>query len=179
MNRAAACVVAALMLLMGPILPSLAAPPVVARSAVAGPTLRFTGYVVDQAGVLTPQERRRITRIAADFQRSSGHQLAVATVDDLRGEDVAAFATRLGTRWGVGRKGLDDGILIVLAPSDRAARIAVGRGLERRLPDAVCRRVMSGIMTPAFARGQFGRGIEAGVVALIHRLSLSHASHRP
>lgn len=72
---------------------------------------------------------------------------------------------------GIGRKGINDGIVILVAPTDRKARIAVGYGLEARLPNAFCQEVMVRKMIPAFAQGQIGAGIEAGVSAIMDRLS--------
>jgi uncharacterized protein len=152
-----------------------------AKPVAAGPptsladTLPFTSYVVDQAGVLTREERRRLIDRLGRFQRETGHQMAVATVDSLAGEQVAAFSLRLATRWGVGRKDANDGILILLAPQDRSARIEVGLGLEQRLTNAFCATVMSGHMVPEFAQGRYGSGLERGVTAIIAKLASNRA----
>lgn len=169
---------AALMLLLAPPLPSIALAAPSVRAASAGPTLRFTGYVVDQAAILTSEERSRLSRRLGRFQRTTGHQLAVVTVNSLAGEDVATFTTRLAKRWGVGRKGIDDGIVILLAPHDHAARIATGRGLERRLPDAVCKRIMGTVIVPHLVRGHYDRALESGAAAIIRRLSFPSDSSR-
>ena len=140
-------------------------------AAVAATPLRFTGYVVDQAGVLIPQQRQRLTQQLSRFQRETAHQMVVVTVNSLNGDDVARFTDRLGNRWGVGRRGINDGIVLLVAPNDRRARISVGSGLTRRLPDAVCQHVMDQVMIPAFKAGQIGFGIERGVAAQLGRLS--------
>jgi len=150
---------------------ALPSPVAAKQSATGGTRLAFTGYVVDQAGVLNPEERQRLTGRLSRLQHDTGHQFAVVTVTSLGGEDVGAFTTRLANRWGVGRKGLNDGVLLLVAPRDRRARIAVGYGLERRLPDAFCQEVMNQRMVPAFAQGKFGLGIEAGVSEIIARLA--------
>jgi len=148
------------------------------KIAIANEPLQFTGYVVDQAQVLNSQEKQRLTLRLGLFQRETGHQLAVVTVKTLQGEDVKDFTMRLANRWGVGRKDLNDGIVILVAPNDRKARIAVGIGLEQRLPDAFCQQVMSRIMVPAFAKARIGQGIERGVSALIERLQSSASGAR-
>ena len=84
---------------------------------------------------------------------------------------MARFTDRLGNQWGVGRRGINDGIVLLVAPNDRRARISVGSGLTRQLPDAVCQQVMSQVMIPAFKAGKVGLGIERGVAALLGRLS--------
>ncbi|MDQ1228812.1 uncharacterized protein QE379_000238 [Sphingomonas sp. SORGH_AS 879] len=143
------------------------------KIASADEPLQFTGYVVDQAQLLNSDEKQRLTLWLGRFQRETGHQLAVVTVKTLHGEDVKDFTMRLANRWGVGRKDLNDGIVILVAANDRKARIAVGIGLEQRLPDAFCQQVMSRIMVPAFAKARIGQGIERGVSAIIERLQAS------
>lgn len=133
--------------------------------------LEFSGYVVDQAAILSSDDRQALTRRLEDFQRTTGHQLAVVTVASLHGEDIALFTRRLANTWGVGRKGLNDGVVVLVAPHDRQARIEVGRGLEQQLTDAFCRQVMQQRMVPSFAKGRFAQGIDAGVSALIARLA--------
>jgi uncharacterized protein len=134
-------------------------------------TLPFTGYVVDQAHLLSDAEGRALTERLGRFQRETGHQMAVATVTSLHGEAIATFSLTLAKRWGVGRKHIDDGILILVAPHEREARIEVGRGLEQVLPNQSCQQVMDRAMIPSFRKGAFGAGIAAGVTAIIDRLA--------
>jgi uncharacterized protein len=162
-------VAAAVAASQGPVEPTL-------RAAEALP--RFTGYVVDQAEVLNGDERHSLTQRLGSFERETRHQLAVVTVKSLGGEDVATFTKRLSNRWGVGQKGINDGIVLLVAPHDRTARIAVGYGLERQLPDAFCQQIMERIMMPAVARGKVGLGVRAGVSAIIERLSTTAANVR-
>jgi uncharacterized protein len=152
--------------------------PVQPASPIAEAPLEFTGYVVDQAEVLNRDERHSLTLRLGRLQRETGHQLAVVTVRSLGGEDVATFTKRLFNRWGVGRRGINDGIVLLVAPHDRTARIAVGYGLVRQLPDAFCQQIMDRIMVPAFAHGKIGLGVDAGVSAIIERLSTTAANVR-
>jgi len=134
-------------------------------------TLSFSGYVVDQAHLLSDAEGHALTDRLGRFQHDTGHQMAVATVSSLHGEGIKSFSIRLANRWGVGRKPSNDGILILIAPRERKARIAIGRGLERELPDDFCQSVMDRALVPAFAKGAYGDGIDAGVTAIIDRLA--------
>lgn len=138
--------------------------------------LQFTGYVVDQGGMFPDKQRRALTKQLGDFQRATHHQLVVVTVKSLSGEDVGAFTTKLANRWGVGRSGFNDGIVLLVAPLERKARIAVGHGLEAELPDVFCADVMHNQMVPQFAKGDIVRGVQAGVSAIIERLSLEHVT---
>lgn len=140
------------------------------RTTVADEPLRPIGNVVDQAKVLNDTEKERLTSLLLRFQTETGHQLVVVTVKSLLGEDVKDFTMRLANHWSIGRKGINDGIVILVAPHDRKARIAVGIGLEQQLPDAFCQHVMDRIMVPAFAKGQIGQGIEGGASVIIKRL---------
>ena len=135
--------------------------------------LNFTGFVVDQAALLSRHERQILTGWLDRFQQMTGHQMAVVTVRTLRGEDIAAFSSRLANRWGVGRKGLDDGIVLVVAPKERKVRIAVGRGLEHALNWAVCTAIIEQSILPAFRQGRMFAGMEGGVVAIISRFKRS------
>jgi uncharacterized protein len=134
-------------------------------------TLAFTGYVVDQARVLSDADRRALTDRLGRFQHDTGHQIAVATVTSLHGEDIKPFSITLANRWGIGRKLFNDGILILVAPNERQARIAIGRGLEQALPDDFCQSVMERALVPAFRKKAYGEGIDAGVTAIIDRLA--------
>jgi uncharacterized protein len=138
--------------------------------------LEFTGYVVDQARFLSHDARQRLTERLGRFQRETGHQLVVVTVSTLEGEEIKAFTIRLANRWGVGRKGVNDGVVILIAPTERQERISVGDGLRPQLPDSYCQYVLDRVMVPAFARGKFDQGVEAGVSALLTRAEAPYGS---
>jgi len=97
--------------------------------------------------------------------------MVVVTVKSLDGQDVADFARNLGNRWGVGRKAVNDGVILVVAPNERKARIAVGDGLRSSLSDSVCQDIMDRKIIKRFKKGDLPGGIQAGIDALIDRLS--------
>jgi len=129
------------------------------------PPLR--GRVNDLAGVLDPEAARRIEARLAAFEQETTHQIAVLTVPGLEGEPIESFAFRVAEVWQLGQKGVDNGILLVVAPRERRARIEVGYGLEGAVPDAIAKRVLEDVMFAHFRRGDFAAGIEAGVEALM------------
>ena len=96
--------------------------------------------------------------------------MVVVTVPSLGGEDVAKYTLRLANRWGIGRKGFDDGVVLLIAPNERKVRIEVGLGLEQILPDSLCSRIMENVIIPKFRKGDLPGGIDAGVTSLIERL---------
>ena len=150
-----------------PALGQVATPaPRVEHNRGAGPHLVLAGRVTDAAHLMTAPERARLEETLAAFERRTRHQLVVVTVPTLGGQDIATYARDLGNRWGIGRSGHDDGIIILVAPVERTARIAVGLGLEARLTDAACQRVIGAHMLPAFAQGRFFDGLSAGLAAI-------------
>ena len=142
----------------------------VAASARA-PSVTLGGRVTDAALILTPAQEARLSAKLEQLERTTNRQMVVATVPTLRGEDVATFTRDLANNWGIGRKGYNDGVVLLVAPNERKARIAVGKGLEKTLPDALCQQIMDEQIIPRFREGDLAGGIEAGVNSLVARLS--------
>ncbi len=96
--------------------------------------------------------------------------MVVATVPDLQGYDIATFGYQLGRHWGIGQREKNNGVLLLVAKKERRIRIDVGYGLEGTLTDAISVNIIQTIIRPAFKRGQFEEGIEAGTTAIIQAL---------
>ena len=124
------------------------------------------GRVNDRAGVLSPAERGSLEERLAAYERQTGHQLAVLIVPSLEGDPIEDFSIRVVESWQLGKKGRDDGILLLVAVQDRQMRIEVGYGLEGDLPDARASRIVRELIAPAFAQGKMGLGISRGVAAI-------------
>ncbi len=135
--------------------------------AAAPPLPALTGRVVDNAALLPSAAEARLAGRLARYEQRTHHQFVVVTVPSLGGETIEAFGKRLGNGWGIGRKGIDDGLLMIVAPNERKVRIAVGHGLERRLPDAAAAAIIAHDLVPAFAKGDFAGGIERGADAVM------------
>src|SRR6185503_17049933 len=101
------------------------------------------------------------------FEARKGSQIAVLMVRTTGGEPIEQFALRVAEQWKLGRKGVDDGALLVVAKDDRAMRIEVGYGLEGALNDATAKRIVSDVITPRFREGDFFGGLSAGVDRMI------------
>jgi uncharacterized protein len=99
----------------------------------------------------------------ADLESLKGAQVAVLLVPSAEGEPIEGFSLRVAESWKLGRKGVDDGALLVVAKNDRQLRWEVGYGLEGALPDAVCQRIIDEVMVPRFREGNFPQGISNGV----------------
>lgn len=139
--------------------------------ATPASSVPLAGRVTDAAKVLTVEQEASLSAKLEELERATGHQMVVATVPTLGGQDVAQFTRNLANSWGIGRKGYDDGVVLLIAPNERKARIAVGYGLEKKLPDALCQQIMAEEIIPRFRQGKLASGIESGVNALVARLS--------
>jgi uncharacterized protein len=130
----------------------------------------LTGRVVDDANLLAPKQEAGLAAKSAELEQATGHQLVVVTTASLHGQDIATFGVDLGRRWGVGRKDIDDGVLLIVAPNERKARIEVGYGLEKALRDEEAGRIMRDAILPAFRAGDMPKGIAAGVDGIISEI---------
>jgi len=140
------------------------------NSATSMAAVPLAGRVTDTAHILSPQEQATLSGRLAKLEQKTQHQLVVVTVPSLDGRDVANYTRDLANSWGIGRKGYDDGVVLLVAPKERKVRIAVGYGLEKRLPDGVCQQIIDQKILPSFRKGDLSGGIEAGTDALIARL---------
>lgn len=132
--------------------------------AMAAPNYpELTGRVVDQAGIFTSDQDVILTNRLRDFETQSGHQMAVATVKSLEGNDIRAYGVELGRKWALGAKGKNDGVLILVAPTEHKVSIEVGYGLEGDLTDAISSVVISHAMVPKFKAGDYFGGVYAAI----------------
>ena len=122
--------------------------------------------VTDLTGTLDAASRQSLETRLAQLEQAKGAQLAVLLVPTTQPETIEQFSLRVAETWKLGRKGVDDGVLLLVAKNDRTLRIEVGYGLEGAIPDAVAKRVIAETITPRFKQGDFPGGIQAGVDAL-------------
>ncbi|MFO7580800.1 TPM domain-containing protein [Nitrosomonas halophila] len=124
--------------------------------------------VTDLTATLASQETKRLEKLLAKFEAEKGSQLAVLIIPTTQPETIEQYAIRVAENWRLGRKGVDDGILLLIAKQDRSLRIEVGYGLEGALPDAIARRIIDEIIVPEFRSGKYAKGIEAGIQGIIN-----------
>ncbi len=123
--------------------------------------------VTDLTGTLTADQKGRLETKLEAFERAKGSQIAVLIVPTVKPETVEQYALRVAEAWKLGRRGVDDGALLLVAKDDRKLRIEVGYGLEGALNDATSKRIISEIIGPRFKQGDFAGGIDAGVAAMV------------
>jgi uncharacterized protein len=128
---------------------------------------KLTARVVDQTGTLTASERGALEGKLKDFEDKRGSQVAVLIVPRIGDETIEEFAGRVTDAWQLGRKGVDDGVLLVVALQERKIRIHTGRGVQGTLTDALSKRIVSDVVAPRFRTGDFAGGIDAGVDAIM------------
>ena len=127
--------------------------------------------VYDESNIFTPPEERALNQRLVQISNNTSNQIVVVVVNDLCGMDKAMYATELGQVWGVGRKGKDNGIVILIKPTggkgQRKTFIATGYGLEGVIPDATAKLVVENEMIPNFKNGQFYKGVDAALDVLV------------
>lgn len=135
-----------------------------AHAEVAIPAL--SARVTDLTSTLDAPAKAAIEAKLADLERKKGSQLAVLIVPTTQPETIEQYGIRVAEAWKLGRKGVDDGVILLVAKDDRTVRIEVGYGLEGAIPDVVAKRIIDEIIVPRFKQGDFAAGINAGVDAL-------------
>ena len=145
----------------------------VCNAAEATPTFpKLTGRVVDGANILTPQVRESLTTKLTTLENQTSRQLVVVSVPSLQGLPIEEYGYQLGRAWGIGQKGRNNGVLLIVAPNERRVRVEVGYGLEGILTDALSTVILQDQVLPKFRAGDFSGGAVAGADALIVQLSL-------
>lgn len=131
------------------------------------PVPKLTGRVVDLTGTLTVAERDSLAAKLKAFEAAKGSQVAVLLVPSIGPEVIEEFATRVTDEWKLGRAGVDDGVLFVIAKQERKLRIQTGRGVQGVLTDALSKRIIAERVAPRFRAGDFAGGISDGVDAIL------------
>lgn len=136
-------------------------------SVWAAPTFpELTGRVVDQAGLLTPDQERSLSELSKSIEDNSTAQVVVVTLKSLEGYDIADYGYQLGRYWKIGQKGKDNGLLIIIAPNEHKVRIEVGYGLEGEITDAQANDLILSKMVPRFKQKDVYGGIKDTVDAI-------------
>lgn len=150
---------------------------VLALPATAQTFPKFTGLVVDEAGVLPEQTKTELTTKLEALQQDTKRQLVVVTIRDMQGEDLAAYTNKLFRAWGVGLNDIDNGVVLLLAPNNpagqRGPRIEVGYWLEPVLTDALSSVIINQDMMPRLKAGDIPGAVTAGVDAIDRQLRAS------
>ncbi|MEI7763911.1 MAG: TPM domain-containing protein [Comamonadaceae bacterium] len=135
----------------------------------------LTAHVMDHSATLDAAQLAQLEAKLAAFEQSRGAQIVLLLVPTTQPEDIASYSQRVADSWKVGRKGIGDGLLLVVAKSDRKVRIEVAKALEGAIPDLASKRVIDEAVTPRFRQGDFAGGLDAAseqIMALIRAEAL-------
>ncbi|MEM5326420.1 YgcG family protein [Paraburkholderia sp. JHI2823] len=135
------------------------------QADVAVPVL--TARVTDETGTLTDEQRATLEQTLKDFEAKKGAQISVLIVSTTQPETIEQYSIRVVEQWKLGRKNVDDGVLLIVAKNDRTLRIEVGYGLEGVLTDATSNRIIDETIVPQFRRADFYGGISSGVESIM------------
>jgi len=125
------------------------------------------GRINDYASLLSPSVREHLETALKNFEQTESTQIVVLTIPSLEGDNLEAFSIRMAEKWKIGRKGLDNGAILLVAKADRKIRIEVGYGLEGKLTDLMAGRIIRNQIVPEFKAGRFDQGIINGVDAIM------------
>jgi uncharacterized protein len=123
----------------------------------------LSARVTDLTGTLDGAQKAAMEEKLASFEKAKGSQIAVLLISGTKPESIEQYSMRVAEAWKIGRKGQDDGVLLLVAKDERKLRIEVGYGLEGALPDAVAKRIISEDIAPRFKAGDWAGGLNAGV----------------
>ena len=135
----------------------------VATAQALQPIPKLEARVTDLTGTLTAGQQAELEQRLADFEARKGAQIAVLLVPTTEPEQIEQYSIRVVEAWKLGRKKVDDGVLLIMAKNDHALRIENGYGLEGVLTDAATNRIIQDTMVPLLRQGQFFAAISAGI----------------
>lgn len=134
------------------------------------PVPALTAPVMDVAGMLTPQQRSALESVLREYEQRTGSQIVILTVNSTAPEAIEQYGIRVADTWRIGRKGIDDGVILIVAkdnpPSLRRLRIEAGRGVQGTVTDAQSKRILQDVIAPHFRQNDFYGGLAAGISAL-------------
>jgi uncharacterized protein len=127
-------------------------------------------WVTDRAGLISSETRARLDAKLEAYERQTGHQVVAWIGDTIGSTPLDDFAVRTFKAWQLGRKGQDDGVLLLVLAKDRKMAIEVGYGLESQLPDAAASRIINDVMAPKLRAGDADGAVDAGVSAILQSI---------
>ncbi|MFA5929034.1 MAG: TPM domain-containing protein [Candidatus Margulisiibacteriota bacterium] len=132
----------------------------------AEPLPQASGYVTDLGNVISSEQQQKITALLTELEQKTGAEVAVVTIKSLGEADIDAYANDLFKKWGIGKKGKDNGVLLLVALEERKVRIETGYGIEGVITDGTAGAIRDQYMLPAFKQGDFGQGLYLGASAV-------------
>ncbi len=142
-----------------------------AQYDIPNPPKKQTSVYQIGTEVLSNSEAKRLERKLIRYSDSTSTQIVLIVIPTTKGEDINYLAANWGEKWGIGQKGKDNGIVLMLAKNDRKVAIQAGRGTEGRLTDLMAKRIIEQRIIPEFKRGDFYRGLDRGTDGIFEVLN--------
>lgn len=133
----------------------------------------------DYANLLSKQEQQVLERNLVRYSDSTSTQIVVVTLNTIGSNDIAMFGAQLGEKWGIGQKGKDNGVLVLVAKNERKTNISTGYGVEHLLTDAMSRRIIEQVINPQFKSGNFYAGLNNGTQAIFKVMTGEYKADAP
>lgn len=127
--------------------------------------------VYDGAYILSNAQKADLEQKLIKYNDTTSTQIVVATVKTIHGKNIAMYATEWAHKWGIGQKGKDNGVLLLVAVNDRKLTIRTGYGVEHLLTDAYSRRIIEQVIKPEFKQGNYYRGLDKGTTYIMKALN--------
>ncbi|MFH1715102.1 MAG: TPM domain-containing protein [Elusimicrobiota bacterium] len=128
-------------------------------------------YIVDDAGLINSEDKIFLNQLITELKTKSGAEAAVVTINSLEGNSIEGYTVDLFEKWGIGKKGEDNGILLLIALQERRIRIEVGYGLEGVITDGTAGEIIRDIISPLFRSGETSKGVVYGVIAIVDKIA--------
>lgn len=137
------------------------------------------GYVNDFAGVISTENKDNLNSYLKELDKKTSAEVAVVTLTSLKGNSIEDVSLGIGRNWGIGKKGKNNGVLVLVAINDKKMRIEVGYGLEGAIPDGKAGRIRNNYMIPAFRQGNYEKGIVNGTLAIASEIAKEYKVEMP
>ena len=134
--------------------------------AKESPLPKPAGFINDFAGIVSGEDRQRLEALAIEIEKKTTCEVTLVTIDSTKPYPIEDYAVRLFKEWGIGKKGKDNGVLLLIAKDDRKMKIEVGYGLEGAIPDALAKKIIAQYITPHFKEGNYSKGVLVGMAAI-------------
>ncbi|MGZ3159916.1 MAG: TPM domain-containing protein, partial [Burkholderiaceae bacterium] len=143
----------------------------------------LTSHVTDTVGLLNANQRTTLENVLTEYETRTGSQIAVLLISSTEPEAIEQYSIRVADAWKIGRKGVDDGAILIVAKDNpkalRRLRIEAGRGVQGTLTDAQSKRILQDVIAPHFRQNDFYGGLVAGVSAMTGLLDQEHFPASP
>ena len=135
------------------------------------PVPPLTAHVIDQTGTLGASDKQALEARLTAFEQQKGSQVVMLMVATTQPEDIVSYANRVGNAWKIGRKDVGDGLLVIVAKTDRKVRIEVSKNLEGAIPDLAASQIIEDAITPNFRQGNYAAGLDAAAGQIMARIT--------